>query len=137
MSDKIKIELARPKGKALSEEVHMVVVPAYDGAMAILPHRAPIITKLKSGVVEVYKTSDNKPTETYYVRAGWMNTANDKCRVMSEEIYSPKDEINKEEIAKKIAKIEEEIPTAVSDDAKYAKLEDELDFYKGLVKFFS
>ena len=106
-------------------------------AMAIMPHRAPIITKLKSGVVEVYKTSDNKPTETYYVRAGWMNAANDKCRVMSEEIYSHKDEINKEEIAEKIAKIEEEFLASVNDDAKSAKLSDELDFYKGLVKFFA
>jgi F-type H+-transporting ATPase subunit epsilon len=59
ISEKMVLEVITPEGVALKEEVREILVEASDGWIGILPGHAPLIAKLKGGVLE-YEGDDGR-----------------------------------------------------------------------------
>jgi len=56
--DKLKVKIITPDGITFQAEAEIVVAPAVEGTVGILPHHIPLFTKLDSGEVKV--TVDGK-----------------------------------------------------------------------------
>ncbi len=52
----VEMEIITPERILLREEVEMVIAPAVDGEIGILPDHAPLITGLKIGVMRIRRT---------------------------------------------------------------------------------
>lgn len=58
MSSTIRLEIVTPTGKAYSEEIDFLKAPAIDGDIGILPRHAPLVTGLKTGILQLKKGED-------------------------------------------------------------------------------
>ena len=59
MADKLQFDLVSPERLLLSEDVDMVTLPGSEGDFGVLPGHAPVLSTLKSGVVEVKGVEDS------------------------------------------------------------------------------
>lgn len=59
MGDTITLEIVTPEGKAYSEEVQMVTLPAVDGQIGILPQHVRLMTQLVPGEMIVHKNGQD------------------------------------------------------------------------------
>ena len=51
----IDLEIVSPEKLLLSRPVDMVVIPAAEGEMGVLPEHAPMIVLLRGGIVRLYQ----------------------------------------------------------------------------------
>ena len=51
----IDLEIVSPEKLLLSRPVEMVVIPAAEGEMGVLPGHAPMIVLLRGGVIRLYE----------------------------------------------------------------------------------
>jgi len=65
----IDLEIVSPEKLLLSRVVDMVVIPAEDGEMGVLPQHAPMIVTLREGVIRLY--TDGKVTDQLQVSGGF------------------------------------------------------------------
>ena len=63
------------------DNVDMVVAPAADGEVGILPHHAPLLTVLKIGELRVKKGADE---QSIVVAGGFMEVLNDKVTILAD-----------------------------------------------------
>ena len=54
MADKLHFELVSPARLLKSADVDMVVVPGTEGDFGVLPLHAPVVSTLRTGIVEVH-----------------------------------------------------------------------------------
>ena len=69
MNGKLTVKILTPVGSAFNAEATMVLVPASEGEMGILPEHVSMIFKISPGVVKVY--SDSKLLDTFFVFGGF------------------------------------------------------------------
>jgi F-type H+-transporting ATPase subunit epsilon len=55
MADTLELEIVTPDAVVVSEDVHMVTLPAVEGQMGVLPHHVPLLTQIVPGEVIVRK----------------------------------------------------------------------------------
>ena len=60
-----------------------VVAPAYDGAVGILPHHAPLVTLLGVGTVTVRQASGSSE---FTVSGGFMQVLGDTVRIVADRV---------------------------------------------------
>lgn len=77
------LELVSPERLLLSRPVEMVVLPAAEGEMGVLPGHAPMIVALRGGVITV--TENGQATERLYVAGGFAEVAADRVTVLADE----------------------------------------------------
>ena len=65
----VTLEIVSPEKLLLSRAVDMVVIPAEDGEMGVLPQLAPMIVTLREGVIRLY--TDGKVTDQLQVSGGF------------------------------------------------------------------
>jgi len=63
-------ELVTPEKLVRSEDVYMVVVPGTEGDFGVLEHHAPVLSTIRDGALQVYKTEGAAP-ETIEIRGGF------------------------------------------------------------------
>ncbi len=51
----MRLEIVTPEGKSFSDDVDMVVLPAVEGEIGVLPQHAPLLTQIKPGELHVKK----------------------------------------------------------------------------------
>ena len=64
----IKLEIVSAETAIFSGEATMVVAPGKDGDLGIAPRHTPLLTSLRSGDIEVFKSEGDK--EFFYVTGG-------------------------------------------------------------------
>jgi len=69
-SNKLNIEIVTPSGLAYSGEVDMVVAPAVQGTVGILPNHTPYFTKLDDGEIKIKKSEKE---ERFTIYGGFMD----------------------------------------------------------------
>lgn len=69
--------LVSPEKVLLEKDVSMVVLPASEGDIGILPNHAPLLTLLRPGVVTVYEES--KVPLRIFVAGGFLEVTPEKC----------------------------------------------------------
>ena len=78
-------ELVTPARLVRSEDVYMVVVPGTEGEFGVLEGHAPVMSTVKDGALQVYKTEGAAP-ETIEVRCGFAEVSAKGLTVLAERV---------------------------------------------------
>jgi F-type H+-transporting ATPase subunit epsilon len=118
------LELVSPAKLLLSREVEMVVIPAAEGEMGVLPGHAPMIVALRGGVIRVIE--GGKDVERLFVAGGFAEVTPERVTVLADEA-TPVAELSKAEAERRIADADAAYNAAAMDtperrDAAMAKL---------------
>ena len=83
----LKFELVTPEKLVRSEEVHMVVVPGTEGDFGVLEGHAPVMSTIRDGAVQVYRTEGAAPEEIQ-VRGGFAEVGENGLTILAERVES-------------------------------------------------
>lgn len=76
------LEIVTAERQVLAEDdVDMVVAPAIDGEVGILPHHAPLITVLQIGELRLKRGSDE---QSIIIAGGFLEVLNDKVTILAD-----------------------------------------------------
>jgi F-type H+-transporting ATPase subunit epsilon len=76
------LEIVTAERQVLAEDnVDMVIAPAIDGEVGILPHHAPLITVLQIGELRLKKGSDE---QSIIIAGGFLEVLNDKVTILAD-----------------------------------------------------
>lgn len=115
------LEIISPEGVSYDDMVSEVILPTTTGEIAILPHHAPLFTKLSEGEATII--ADNKQTHIA-ILGGFVEVSRKKVTVLSDfAVRADSIEIGKVEEAKKRA---EEILEGKIANEDFAMAEKEL-----------
>ena len=78
----LRLEVITPEGVVYTDDVDMVIAPATDGYVGILPHHAPLLTTLGPGEFRVKKGGVE---EILAVFGGFMDVRGDRVVVLTED----------------------------------------------------
>ena len=78
----LRLEIVTPERVVYTDEVDMVIAPASEGYVGILPHHAPLLTTLGPGVFRVKKSGVE---EVLAVFGGFMDVRGDRVTVLTED----------------------------------------------------
>lgn len=138
MSNKtIKFEIVTPERVVLKQEIFQITVPTASGEITVLPDHIPLVSILKSGVLEIKRADDI--TEIIAVSAGFLEVMKDKVVILADtaERAEELDEVRIKEAREKAEKLKEEAKNV--DDVQFtniaAKLEKELARERALNKW--
>jgi len=81
-SDTFHCSVVTPERAVLETEATFVALPAYDGELGVLHHRAPLLAKLGAGTLRV-EGPDGK--REYFVAGGFAQMVGDKLTILTEE----------------------------------------------------
>ena len=79
----VKLEIVSPEKLLLSRAVEMVVLPAYEGEMGVLPGHAPMIVLLRGGTIRIYEGGQVK--EQLFVSGGFAEITPERVTVLATE----------------------------------------------------
>lgn len=77
-------ELVTPERLVRSEDVHMVVVPGTEGDFGVLEGHAPLMSTIRDGNLEIYKTGAMTP-ETIRIEGGFAEVNERGLTVLAEK----------------------------------------------------
>ena len=117
MSEEFKVEIVNPeKSFLVKDDVHEVVVPAFEGEMGILKDHISIISFLKPGIIKISSKSGD---EKFYVEDGIVEFKNNNLSILTSSIFNL-NEIQKSTLQDLIKKAEvEATKSGLSDQIKY------------------
>ena len=78
----MQLEILTPEKKLYSGEVYGVQLPGVSGLFEILDKHAPLVSALGTGNIKVLK--DKSATESYTIKSGFVEVANNKVTVLVE-----------------------------------------------------
>ena len=78
-------ELVTPARLVRSEDVHMVVVPGTEGEFGVLEGHAPVMSTIRDGAVQIYKSAGAAP-ETIEIRGGFAEVGENGLTVLAEHV---------------------------------------------------
>ena len=78
----LRLEVITPEGVIYTDDVDMVIAPATDGYVGILPHHTPLLTTLGPGEFRVKKGGVE---EVLAVFGGFMDVRGDRVVVLTED----------------------------------------------------
>lgn len=76
-------ELVTPAKLLRSEDVFMVVVPGTEGDFGVLEGHAPLMSTVRDGTLEVYRTEKGEP-ETIAIQGGFAEVSDQGLTVLAE-----------------------------------------------------
>ena len=126
---KFAFDLVSPERQLLSSEADSVSAPGAEGDFGVYAGHAPMITSLRSGVVEVEGADGGD--QRIYIAGGLAQVTQDRMVVLAEEAI-PVAELSREDLQQRIQNTREDIEDAKDDEtrrvgeAKLASLEDML-----------
>jgi len=77
----LRLELVTAERVVLEEDADMVIAPAADGQVGILPHHAPLLTTLRPGELRVRRGGVE---QELVVTGGFMEVLNDKVTILAD-----------------------------------------------------
>lgn len=127
MSDNLSLEIVSPQGIVFEGNIDQVTLPTVNGAITVLPHHAPLFTKLAEGEIEVIQEGKKS---SYVVAGGFFEINKNKGSVLSdyairaESISEAKAEEKRRQAEQKLReKLTTEEFTIVDKDLKMSILE--------------
>jgi F-type H+-transporting ATPase subunit epsilon len=114
MAEKLHFELVSPEKLLKSADVDMVVVPGTEGDFGVLPKHAPLVSTLRTGIIEVHNDSD---AEKLLVVGGFAEV-NSEGLIILAEIARPLAEVDRETYVTEFKNLEETVLHAKDNDTK-------------------
>lgn len=115
----IRCEIVSQDRKVFEGDVDIVVAPGADGEMGILPHHAPVLTSLRTGVLKV-RTGARE--EVFAISGGFMEVQPDLVTVLA-DAAERSDEIDIARAEEARRKAEESLKNAPRDSEQFLKAE--------------
>jgi F-type H+-transporting ATPase subunit epsilon len=81
MRGTLKFEMATPERALPEREADIVVLPAFDGEMGVLPGHEPFLVQLKAGEL---RAAFGRQTQTYSISGGFAEILDNTVRVFAE-----------------------------------------------------
>ncbi|WP_321395194.1 F0F1 ATP synthase subunit epsilon [Emcibacter sp.] len=122
MADKIHFELVSPEKLLLSQDADMVVVPGSEGDFGVMAHHAPVVSTLKTGIIEVH---DGGTPAKLLVHGGFAEVNPNGLTILAEEAYKP-GELDRTVLEAELKDAREDVADA-KDDVQRARAEKALD----------
>jgi F-type H+-transporting ATPase subunit epsilon len=94
------LELVTPEKLLLSRDVDMVVIPAAEGEMGVLPGHAPMIVLLRGGAIRLYQGGN--VTDSLFVSGGFAEVTPQRCTVLATDIV-PLAELSRQAADRRLA----------------------------------
>jgi F-type H+-transporting ATPase subunit epsilon len=99
----VDLEIVSPERLLLSKPVDMVVIPASEGEMGVLPLHAPMIVLLRGGTIRTY--SGTQVVDTLFVSGGFAEVTPERVTVLANEA-TPVTEISRAEGERRLQEAE-------------------------------
>jgi F-type H+-transporting ATPase subunit epsilon len=115
MPDPFHFELVSPERLMFSGEVEAVIVPGTEGQFTVLKDHAPLMTRLKPGIVEVDETDTKK--SRLFVRGGFADVAPSGLTILA-ELAMPVEDFDAAAVAAQIKDAEEDVADATTGEQK-------------------
>ncbi len=77
------LEIVSPEKLLLSQPVDMVVIPAAEGDLGVLPGHAPMIVLMRGGTISTYAGAVVQ--ERLFVAGGFAEITTERCTVLADE----------------------------------------------------
>ena len=106
MAEQLTFELVSPERLLFSTDVEMVVVPGDEGDFGVLAGHAPLVSTVRSGVIDVYES--DSISERIFVAGGFAEVLAGRCTVLAEEAVNLK-EVEKSTVEERIRRNEQSI----------------------------
>jgi F-type H+-transporting ATPase subunit epsilon len=119
MADKVAFELVSPEKLLFSGEVDMVVLPAEEGDMGVMPGHAPVIATMRPGTICVYNGTTVE--QRLFVASGFVEVTQERCTVLA-DAATPVEDIDIAAAESRVKDLDEDVSTA-KDDAEKAAAE--------------
>ena len=97
------LELVSPEKLLLSRAVEMVVLPAAEGEMGVLPGHAPMIVTLRGGTIRVIE--GGRDAERLFVVGGFAEVTPERVTILADEA-TPLADLSKTEAGRRVAEAE-------------------------------
>jgi F-type H+-transporting ATPase subunit epsilon len=78
----LRLEIITVEGRLFDDDVNMVVVPASEGVMGILPHHTPVLTALTYG--ELLLKKDGLPDQYFAIGGGFLEVRPDHVVILAD-----------------------------------------------------
>jgi F-type H+-transporting ATPase subunit epsilon len=102
----VALEIVSPEKLLLSRPVDMVVIPASEGDMGVLPGHTPMIVTLRGGTIDLYE--GDTITDRLFVGGGFAEITPERCTVLAGEV-APITELNRTVAEQRLAEAEAEL----------------------------
>jgi len=99
----VHLTVITPSHAVFDEDAVSVVVPAFDGALGVLPGHAPLMSLLGNGTLTV-KVPDGD-AKIFAIRGGFLQVTHNKLTILTPEANGP-DEIKAEDVQADLEKWE-------------------------------
>ncbi|CAH2600468.1 ATP synthase epsilon chain [Rhodovastum atsumiense] len=96
----VDLEIVSPEKLLLSRPVDMVVIPAAEGELGVLPNHAPMIVLLRGGTIRLYEGA--KVTDRLFVAGGFAEITPERVTVLATEA-TPVTELSRSEAERRLA----------------------------------
>lgn len=130
MADTIEFELVAPEQLLLSAPVSMVVIPGAEGDFGVLPGHTPMISTIRTGVIDVYD-GDNVDKRVF-VSGGFTEVTGERCTVLADEAVSL-DDVDRGAADDRLTAARQAFEDA-EDDAEKARAEREIEIAQALIE---
>ncbi len=111
MADKLHFELVSPEKLLMSTDVDMVVVPGVEGDFGVLINHAPVVSTLRTGILEVH---NGDVPQRLLVRGGFAEVNPEGLTVLAEEA-TPLADVDREVLEAELKDAEEDVADAKDD----------------------
>jgi F-type H+-transporting ATPase subunit epsilon len=81
MANTLRLEIVTPQAVALSEDVHMVTLPAIEGEMGVYPQHVRLITQIVPGEIIVNKDGQDR---SFAVGEGLVEVTGDRVAIVTD-----------------------------------------------------
>jgi len=81
------LSVVTPEREVLALEARFAALPAFDGEMGILAHRAPLLAQLGSGALRIEAADGAR--RVLFVHGGFAQMVDDKLTLLTEEAREP------------------------------------------------
>jgi len=109
----VALEIVSPEKLLLSKPVDMVVIPAAEGDLGVLPEHAPMIVMLRGGTIAIHQ--GGQVTDRLYVAGGFAEITPERCTVLANEAI-PVADVSRQEGERRLAEAEAEYNAADKTD---------------------
>ena len=86
---KISFDVVSPENLIFNDEVGMIIVPAKDGDIGVLPGHSKLLSSLRPGLVMIYG-EDKHLLKSFFISGGFIEVNPEKCILLAEDV----DEMN-------------------------------------------
>lgn len=117
MAETVEFELVAPERLLVSAPVAMVVVPGVEGDFGVLPGHSPLISPVRTGVIDVYEETPTTIGRRIFVSGGFAEVTPERCTVLADEAVALEG-ADRQAIDDRLKTAQEALRLADSDDER-------------------